>query len=170
MTIDELGLSANARYAAQLVLARHPDVVFTSGKRDVREQARAMATNTLRYGIAWLGQTYKNRQMVEDLESWMEAHLDQTASIGQMTEGFYLTLQSTQAGQLAQFPHCRGDAFDIACPRYADGRINEDETQRIKHGIETLPLECGLQLVLTREGDHRVIHAQFLHAAESVQT
>ena len=169
LTLDEMRLSPNARYAAQLVLARHPSVVFTSGRRDVREQAKAMAANTLRYGVAWLGQTYKNRQMVEELESWMEQNLEKTASLSMLAEGFYLTLQSTQAGQLSQFPHCRGDAFDIQCPRYADGRINEGETSAIRTVIETLPQECGLQLILTREGQHRVIHAQFNHVVEPVQ-
>ena len=166
MTIDEMQLSPHARLAAQLVQAAHPDVVFTSGRRDARDQARVMAANTLRYGVGWLGQTYKNQSMVTQLETWMETHLDQTASLTLMTTGFYDTLLTLQAGNLTQFPHCRGDAFDIACPRFADGRVDEQTVSNIRHTIESLPVTLGLQLILTREGDHRVIHAQFAHRAE----
>jgi hypothetical protein len=169
LTIAEMRLSANAWAAAHIVLTEHPSVIFTSGRRDARDQARAMATNTIRYGVAWLGQTYKNQDMVRNLEEWMETHLDQTASEKLMTEGFYQTLLATQPGQLAQFPHCRGDAFDIQCPRFASGQVDETQTNAIRRTIENVPIELGLQLILTREGAHRVIHAQFNHAIEPVE-
>lgn len=169
MTIADLHLSPNARKAAEIVQMKHPLVHFTSGRRDVRDQARVMAENTIRYGVGWLGDTYKNRQMVEQLEQWMEENLEKTASLPLMTEGFYLTLTSAQAGQLMQFPHCRGDAFDIQCPRFASGQVDEKETSAIRHTIETLPNHLGLQLILTKEGAHRVIHAQFNHQPEPVQ-
>jgi hypothetical protein len=167
LTIDEMQLSQNAKRAAQLMLSHHPTIVFTSGRRDVRDQARAMAQNTIRYGADWLGQTYKNQEMVRSLEDWIAQHMEQTASEKLMTEGFYTTLVVTQAGQFAQFPHCRGDAFDIQCPRWESGQIDEQAVLRITHTLETLPNELGLQLVLTREGAHRIIHAQFAHAIES---
>jgi hypothetical protein len=163
MTIDEMNLSPNTKRAAQLVLERYPKAQFTSGRRDMRAQAHAMAVNTIRYGMDWLGQTYKNQDMVRSLVNWVYAHLGEAGSVEKVTEGFYQTLVSEQVGQLAQFPHCRGDAFDIACPRNTNGQINEVETTTIRHIIEALPLELGLQLVLTHEGEHRVIHAQFNH-------
>ena len=169
LSIKEMKLSPNAQRAAELVLAAHPSVVFTSGRRDVRDQARAMAANTIRYGVEWLGQTYRNQEMVQQLEQWMEQNLEKTASLPLMTEGFYAALVSGQAGQFAQFPHCRGDAFDIQCPRFESGQIDERETAAIKQTIERLPVKLGLQLILTREGQHRVIHAQFNHVPESVE-
>lgn len=169
LTIDEMLLAPNAKRAAQLIRETHPGVVFTSGRRDVRGQARAMAENTIRHGVGWLNSTYKNKEMVQQLEDWMESNLDKTASLNQMTEGFYQTLVTMQAGRLAQFPHCRGDAWDIQCPRFADGRIDELSVSLIKRTIESLPVGLGLQLILTREGEHRVIHAQFAHAVEAVQ-
>lgn len=168
LTLYEMHLSPNAQDAARIVLAQHPDVVFTSGRRDARDQARAMAENTIRYGTDWLGQTYKNQQMVSSLVRWAHTHLDQVGSVSLMTEGFYQTLVNEQAGQLSQFPHCRGDAFDIQCPRFADGRIDEQAVTNIRRTIETLPNRLGLQLILTREGAHRVVHAQFNHATEAV--
>ena len=161
-------LAPNARRAAQMLRETHPSIVFTSGRRDMRGQARAMAENTIRHGVGWLNSTYKNKEMVEQLEDWMEANLDKTASKQQMTEGFYQTLVTLQAGRLTQFPHCRGDAFDIQCPRFADGRIDELSVSAIKRTIEALPVELGLQLILTREGALRIIHAQFAHAVEAV--
>lgn len=166
LTIAEMALSPNARRAAELVLAAHPSVAFTSGRRDVMGQARAMAENTIRYGVDWLGQTYKNQEMVRGLEDWMANHLEQSTSAKLVSQGFYDTLLSRQAGQLAQFPHCRGDAFDIQCPRFASGQIDERTTQEIKRTIEQLPVELGLQLILTREGSLRIIHAQFQHNVE----
>jgi hypothetical protein len=166
MTIDQLRLSPNARHAAEIVQARHPTVIFTSGRRDVRDQARVMAENTIRYGVGWLGETYKNREMVESLEQWMEQNLDKTASVPQMTDGFVFCLTRMP---IVQFPHCRGDAFDIQCPRFADGRVDEQATSAIRHTIETLPIGLGLQLILTKEGQHRVIHAQFNHVTEPVE-
>jgi len=169
LTIEEMQLAPNAKRAAQLTRAAHPGVVFTSGRRDVRGQARAMAENTIRHGVGWLNSTYKNKEMVQQLEDWMEEHLDQTASSKQLAEGFYQTLVTMQAGRLAQFPHCRGDAWDIHCPRFADGRIDELSVSLIRRTIEALPVPLGLQLIVTREGEHRVIHAQFAHAVEPVQ-
>ena len=166
LTIEEMQLAPNAKRAAQMVRDTHPGVIFTSGRRDVRGQASAMAENTIRHGVGWLNSTYKNKEMVQQLEDWMESNLDKTASKQQMTEGFYQTLVSLQAGRLAQFPHCRGDAFDIQCPRFADGRIDELSVSLIRRTIEALPVELGLQLILTREGEHRVIHAQFQHNVE----
>lgn len=168
LSLAQMRLSPNAAHAAQIVMETHPTAVFTSGRRDMREQAHAMAVNTIKYGVGWLGQTYKNQEMVKQLEEWMESNLEKTASIQQLTEGFYLTLTDLQAGQLSQFPHCRGDAWDIACPRFANDQIDEAEVSRIKRTIEGLPIALGLQLILTREGAHRIIHAQFNHALEGV--
>lgn len=168
LSIEQMQLAPNARRAAQMLRETHPSIVFTSGRRDMRGQARAMAENTIRHGVGWLNSTYKNKEMVEQLEDWMEANLDKTASKQQMTEGFYQTLVTLQAGRLTQFPHCRGDAFDIQCPRFADGRIDELSVSAIKRTIEALPVELGLQLILTREGALRIIHAQFAHAVEAV--
>lgn len=169
LTIDDLRLSPNARQGAVIVLAKHPGIVFTSGRRDVRDQARAMAENTIRYGTDWLGQTYKNQAMVQALVTWTHTHPDRASSVGLMTDGFYRTLIDDQAGSLTQFPHVRGDAFDIQCPRFASGQIDEQTVSSIRRTIETLPNALGLQLILTKEGQHRVIHAQFAHAVEAVQ-
>jgi hypothetical protein len=46
--ISSLGLSATAKKAAEELLKAHPAVVFTSGNRDLAEQADAMAGNEVK--------------------------------------------------------------------------------------------------------------------------
>jgi hypothetical protein len=128
-----------------------------------------MAVNVVNYGPSWLGQTYKNRAMVDTLTTWISQHPEMSGDRTSMGNAFYHLLVDKYAGDLYQFPHCRGDAFDIDCPRNADGSIDELRVSAIKDTIHSLPIELGLQLVLTKEGSHRVIHAQFNHAVEPIQ-
>src|SRR6185436_16909459 len=46
--ISSLNLSAKAKTAAEALLAKHPAVVFTSGRRDLAGQASAMAGNVVK--------------------------------------------------------------------------------------------------------------------------
>ena len=161
MTISDLHLNPNAKRAAELVLADHPGLRFTDGRRDVRMQANRMAANTIRYGMQWLNETYKNQQMVGALEDWMAENLEKTASVTQMTEGFYQVLVSELAGGLTMFPHCRGDAWDAACPTFGTGQIDERSVNQILYTIQQLPLSLGLEYFTSKEGQLRVIHAQF---------
>ena len=163
LTIDEMRLSPNAKRAAQLVLKAHPDARFTSGRRDVMDQARVMAQNVVRYGPTWLRDTYKDQRMVTLLMTYTEEHREQASSPKRLAVGFYEQLQEHYAGQLSKFPHLRGDAFDIAWPMLPDGLIDRITGDAICRTIETLPVELGLQLLLKREGKLDVIHAQFNH-------
>jgi hypothetical protein len=169
LTIDEMRLSPNAKKAAQLVLKAHPDARFTSGRRDVMDQARVMAQNVVRYGPTWLKDTYKDQRMVALLMTYTEENREKASSAKLLATGFYETLQEHFAGQLTKFPHVRGDAFDIAWPMLANGLIDRLNGDAICKTIEMLPVELGLQLILRREGRLDVIHAQFNHHAQSVE-
>ena len=169
LTIQEMRLSPNAANAATLVLKAHPDARFTSGRRDVLDQARAMAQNVVRYGPAWLNDTYKNKQIVKVLMTYVEENKDKASSVAMLSQGFYHELMEHFSGQLSQFPHVRGDAFDIAWPRLPEGLIDRIKGEAICKTLETLPVELGLQLILRREGAHDVIHAQFNHREQVVQ-
>ena len=57
MEIDQLDLAEPALSGAILLQLRHPYVVFTSGRRGVTDQARAMASNVVR-NRRWIDQTY----------------------------------------------------------------------------------------------------------------
>lgn len=168
LTIDQMALSPNAKRAANLVRAAHPDACFTSGRRDVGGQARAMAANVIRYGSAWIKDTYRDPVLVSLLMTHTEEHPEQCAEVKLLAKGFYDTLIEHYAGHLSRFPHLRGDAFDLAWPRLADGQIDRPKGQAICTTIETLPVELGLKLLLKKEGRLDVIHAEFAHAVEPV--
>lgn len=169
LTISAMQLAPNARAGAELVLVAHPDACFTSGRRDVGGQALAMAANVIRYGSAWIKDTYRDPVLVSLLMTHTEEHPEQRAEVKLLAKGFYDTLIEHYAGQLSCFPHLRGDAFDLAWPRLADGQIDRVTGQAICTTIETLPIELGLKLLLKKEGRLDVIHAEFAHAVEPVQ-
>lgn len=164
-TIQELRLSHIAERAARLVLERHPEVVFTSGRRDLMDQARAMAQNAVTFGATWLDDTYKNKRIVHHLMTYMEENPDHCRDAKILGHHFYEQLQEHFAGDLMKFPHVRGNAFDIAWPRLANGLINRPDGERICRTIELLPIEYDipLDLLLRKEGRLDVIHAQFTH-------
>lgn len=164
LSIEEMKLSPNAKRAAEAVQAAHPSAVFTSGRRDVYGQARAMAHNVVRHGSRWLD-IYKQRAMVEKLQAWCLANLDKMASEKQVAGGFYNVLVTEFPGGLTMFPHCRGDAFDLAYPMLENGCPDEPEADALCQTLESLPAEMGLQQVLRRERGVLVIHAAFSHSA-----
>lgn len=169
LTIAQMRLSPNAKRGAELVLAAHPSAPFTSGRRDVYDQARVMAQNVMRLGSGWLKDTYRDQRLVALLMTYVEEHPESAVSTVLLANGFYRTLQEHYAGELTRFPHLRGDAFDIAWPLLASGAIDRAAGEAICQTIETLPVELGLKMILKREGQLDVIHAEFAHAVEPVQ-
>lgn len=57
-TIEKLNLNGSAKQAAYQLKAKHPGIVFTSGRRDKADQARARASNVAK-NRKWIAQTYK---------------------------------------------------------------------------------------------------------------
>lgn len=164
LTIQELRLSPTAERAARLVLERHPEAVFTSGRRDLADQARAMAQNAVAFGATWLNDTYKNKRIVNHLMTYMEENPEHCRDAKVLGHHFYEQLQEHFAGEYAKFPHLRGDAFDIRYPRLKNGLYNRPDGDKIMATIRTLP-EHGIPLewVTDQEGKLVVIHAQFTH-------
>ena len=169
LIIEEMQLAPNAKAAAEYVYAAHPDAVFTSGRRDARGQARAMAANVIRYGSAWVRDTYRDQAMVALLMTYTEEHVEETSDVIRLANGFYETLIVHYAGQLTRFPHLRGDAFDLAWPRLGNGLIDRPRGEAICKTIEQVPVQLGLKMILKKEGQLDVIHAEFAHAVEAVQ-
>lgn len=62
-TLDELDLDPIMRSRAGELLARCPWVVYTSGRRDLDAQARAMAQNHVADPQAYLMKTYRNGKL-----------------------------------------------------------------------------------------------------------
>lgn len=158
--IAQMKLSPNARRGAEWVLARHPGTVFTSGRRDVLDQARVMAANTVKYGRAWILKTYKPSLMIDSLHGWLEDH-PAVSEPKEIMYGFYECLMACHSGDLARLSrHLTGDAWDAAWP-------GDDDGERICKDIQiNMPVEYQLDKVIDREGGLRLIHAQFAPSIE----
>lgn len=162
LTIQEMRLSPIAERAALFVLKRHPEAYFTSGRRDVMDQARAMAQNAVRLGASWLNDTYRDKRMVQCLMTHMEENPDQCADAEVLARGFHDQLQEYFASELTRFPHIRGDAFDIRYPRLKNGLHDKPTADRIMETVRSLPtFGIPLEWVTDQEGKLKVIHAQF---------
>ena len=158
LTIEQMKLSPVAEAAAQLVIAAHPDVLFTSGQRSLQTQGLVMAQNAIRHGAAWLRDTYKNQLMVSCLMTYMEENRELCSNPSALGKGFYEQLQEHFGDYFLTFPHVRGDAFDIAWPRLKNGLIDRTKGEQVCKTIEKIPT---LDLLLRKEGTLDVIHAQF---------
>lgn len=162
LTIQELRLSPTAEQAARFVLKLHPEVVFTSGRRDLSDQARVMAQNAVTFGASWLDDTYKNKRIVTHLMTYMEEHPERCRDAKVLGHHFYEELQEHFAGEFTKFPHLRGDAFDIRYPRLKNGLYDKPSGDRLMATLRSLP-EHGIPVewVTDREGKLTVIHIQF---------
>jgi hypothetical protein len=148
MTIDELQLEPIAKQAADLLKQKHPTLVFTSGRRSIRQQAHAMAANIVALkDRKWIGKTYLAGAK---LQAWVDQHPAAT-TVDQITEGLEETMKAMPESELLKISrHLTGRAFDI--------RPVSKNAVAIKKDIRALP---GLHKFLDREGGHVRWHAQF---------
>ena|SRR5437588_5621787 len=148
MTIEELDLEPVAAAAAALLLKKHPSLQFTSGRRDIKQQAHAMASNIVSLNDRqWIGKTYLAGAI---LQKWVDDHPDAT-TVEEITEGLAETMDAmTEANLLKISRHLTGRAFDVK-------PVNKNSAA-IKRDIRKLP---GLQKFLDKEGGHVRWHAQF---------
>jgi Domain of unknown function (DUF1906) len=150
LSINELALDATASAAAHILLETIPDVIFTSGRRDVRQQAEAMAANVLRKR-AWIAETYSAGPERDALQGWVDSH--QTAvtkdAIATGLASIMTTWSDVQKRRLSL--HFSGQAFDIQPVAGIAG-------ERIKTAIAGLP---HLRSFLESEGGLVIWHADF---------
>lgn len=147
--IEALDLASVARKAAYALKRLHPEVVFTSGRRDKVGQARAMAANVLR-NRQWIVQTYLASPVCTACQKWVDenpAALTQDA-IQQGLIGVFDSIGEAELGRISK--HLSGEAFDVQ-PVAANA-------DAIKASIRAL---AGLTKFLDREGGLERWHAQF---------
>jgi len=110
-SISALKLSSKAEKAAKQVLQEHPDIQFTSGRRDLKEQAHAMAANVAKKRD-WIKNTYKASKASAACQKWVDDHPEAKSS-ADIAAGLLDTLKKlgNDAGAISK--HLTGDAFDV---------------------------------------------------------
>jgi hypothetical protein len=148
LSVDDLDLVDCARKAAETLVSRHTNIVFTSGRRTVKQQANAMAGNVARKR-KWMEQTYMQSAERTALQTWVDNHPEATAraEISAGLEAIMNNWTDAQKGNLSR--HFCGKAFDI------QPVANGDE---IKKTIGALP---NLRKFLDSEGGLTIWHADF---------
>ena len=146
--ITSLKLSAKAKKAAEELLKEFPDIQFTSGRRDLKDQARAMASNVVKQRD-WIKKTYLPNEASKACQKWVDDH-PEALSQNAIAAGLLETLKGlgAKAGQISK--HLTGDAFDVQ-------PVSKNATE-IKKAIRKLP---GLTKFLEKEGGLVRWHAQF---------
>ncbi len=148
MTIEELQLEPVAEHAARLLQQKHPNIEFTSGRRDKAQQAHAMVSNiVMLHDRQWIGKTYLADAK---LQKWVDDHPN-AVTIDQITAGLLAAMNAMRETELLRISrHLTGRAFDI--------RPVTQNAAAIENDIRSL---LGLQKFLEKEGGHVRWHAQF---------
>jgi hypothetical protein len=146
--ISSLGLSETARKAAEQLLKQYPDIVFTSGRRDLVDQARAMAGNVV-VKRDWIKKTYMHNEASKACQKWVDDH-PEALTKKDIASGLLATLKGlgSKAGLISK--HLTGEAFDVQ-------PVTKDAAE-IKKAIRSLP---GAKKFLDKEGGLVRWHVQF---------
>jgi hypothetical protein len=147
--VDDLGLIEHAKSGAQALRDKFPNLVFTSGRRGVEQQASAMAGNVVRKR-KWIQQTYVPSPQRDALQKWVDNHPEATtrAAIAAGLKGIMDGWTDDQKGRFSK--HFGGLAFDV--------RPVSQGAAAIKVFIRRLP---HLHKFLEREGGLVIWHADF---------
>ncbi len=149
--IDALNLAAEADHAARVLKQKTPGVVFTSGRRSVKDQVHAMAVNVAaeiaKSGKSdWIQVTYVKDSSHKKLQQWIDDHPD-AKTTDAIAAGLEDTVDAmTEAEKLTLSKHITGRAFDIE-----PGTAKEED-------VQALP---GLKQFLKKEGTLVRWHCQF---------
>ena len=147
--IEALDLAPTAKKAAYELKRAHPSVIFTSGRRNKRDQARAMSENVI-LNRRWIEQTYAKTIASDNCQKWVNENPDKTTQ-DEIEEGLANVIDALPDAELARLSkHLSGDAFDVQ-------PVTED-AEKIKATIRSLH---GLKLFLDMEGGLIRWHAQF---------
>lgn len=150
MKASELGCVGAAQAGAEALAKAFPEVVFTSGRRGVADQARAMSQNLVR-NRQWIGQTYVVTDESRALQQWVNAH-PEAKSAAAIAAGLAAIMDGwsdAQRGRVSK--HFSGQAWDVA-------PVAGPRGAKIIAFIRKLP---GLGKFLDHEGGLVRWHAQF---------
>lgn len=148
--VTTLDLAPAARDAALLLTVQFPAVRFTSGRRAVPDQARAMAGNVVK-NRQWIAQTYVPTAESQRLQLWVSRNpqADTAAEIAAGLAGIMANWTDAEKAHLSK--HFSGEAFDVQ-------PVPGPAGTPIKAAIRKLP---GVKKFLEKEGGLVRWHAQF---------
>jgi hypothetical protein len=147
------GVTGRALIAWRRFSAKFPDAVMTSGRREIADQARAMARNVAE-NRRWIARTYKYPlcKVARALQLWVDAHAKATEE--QIREAFVMVMRRFSREELAKLSvHFLGLAFDVM-------PIGGERGEAMKEELRALAFELG-GLFLESEGGRTVWHLQF---------
>ncbi len=150
-TIPELDLIGNALAGAKALKKKFPNIEFNSGRRNYKDQARAMASNVV-HKRDFIIRTYAARPEGKILQDWVDAHPEANTA-AKIEIGLVTILDgwtNDQRGKLSR--HLSGRAFDV------QPMPNGPNADAVKAAIKALP---GLHKFLEKEAGLIRWHAQF---------
>jgi hypothetical protein len=150
LSSDDLGLVDYAQEAADTLQGKFPDVVFTSGRRTVAQQAGAMSANIVQ-NRNWIRETYVPSQERDDLQAWVNSHPAAVTkeAIATGLTGIMVNWTDDQKARFSR--HFSGQAFDVQ-------PTSGEQGDRMKAAIKALP---NLRKFLDQEGGLIIWHADF---------
>jgi hypothetical protein len=166
MNIDQLQLSPNAKKAAIYLKDRHPSIIFTSGRRDIMEQAHAMACNVVT-DPKWIYRTYvRGAPLQTAIDKYrLMARPWTVHAIEDVLLDAMHTL--TDADLRALSRHFTGDAFDIK-PILDNTMQPTPEGEAVLQTIRGMMKDPSTEMekFLSKEGDLIRWHCQFFPSIE----
>lgn len=150
MKADTLGLRGAALAGAKALEAKFPGIVFTSGRRGVEDQARALSQNLLK-NRQFIARTYISTPESRALQAEADK-FGPNATAGAIATALLAIMKTWGDDQKARLSkHFSGDAFDVQ-------PIDGPQAVAIKLAITQLP---GLDKFLDHEAGLVRWHAQF---------
>jgi hypothetical protein len=148
--VDDLHLSPYAKSAAESLVQQFGDkLVFTSGRRDIAQQAAAMAPHVVK-DRRWITKTYSDAVNATELQTWLDEH-PKVTTIGSVAAGLQSVISGWASDRLRRLSwHLSGDAFDIV-------PVPQPDDQAVMRAIRALP---HFEKLLTKEGNDVVWHVQ----------
>ena len=144
MDVSDLDLAEPALAGATRLQHQFPNIVFTSGRRTVTDQARAMASNVV-HNRDWIAQTYRATPERAELQAWVDTHPQATtraalqAGLKHVMDGW----TDKQKDKLSK--HFSGLAFDVQpLPNGATATAVKAAIRALPHLVKFLETEGGL--------------------------
>lgn len=159
LTIDQMHLSRYAREGAEILQRECPFVIFTSGRRDLDAQAKAMAENVY-LDRNFVHKVYRHGAAIH---AWVLEN-PQINTVDELHDGIYtFMLGMSDADLWTLSAHLTGDAFDVK-PLVNSAGEPTLYGQKILSVMNDLPNLSAKPL--TREGSLVRWHCQFVRSVE----